>query len=116
MNTPPTPVMWPAGSEAATGAERAMAASASAPSPTSHIARVVIAVLLCNARNRSSAGPGVSPDSRKRGASWRKQAARNAGNCKPTALEGWDEHGHYGFSHPDARRRIFDTIAGYFGP
>lgn len=24
--------------------------------------------------------------------------------------------GHHGFSHPDARRRIFDTVAGYFGP
>ncbi len=23
-------------------------------------------------------------------------------------------YGHYGFSHPDARRRIFETIAGYF--
>lgn len=24
--------------------------------------------------------------------------------------------GHNGFSHPDARQRIFDTVAGYFGP
>lgn len=24
-------------------------------------------------------------------------------------------YGHHGFSHPDARRRILDTIAGYFG-
>lgn len=25
-------------------------------------------------------------------------------------------YGHTAFSHPDARRRMFDTLAGYFGP
>jgi hypothetical protein len=24
-------------------------------------------------------------------------------------------YGHHGYAHPDARRRIFDRIAGYFG-
>lgn len=32
----------------------------------------------------------------------------------PNARFHYFSYGHYGFSHPDARRRIFDTVSGYF--
>lgn len=32
----------------------------------------------------------------------------------PDARFRYFSYGHYGFSHPSARRRIFDTISGYF--